>query len=91
MGVFVSTVQRDRYAGRDRLALTTRTSLSRAFLGEEHPRCPTAQRAGACAHVRVGTRRGGEIRLVDLPCVPASHRSRTVSLHRHWRVCSRAL
>lgn len=52
MAVHVYTAQRDRYAGRDILDLTMLTSMSRAFFGNEHTTCPTAQSAGPHARER---------------------------------------
>jgi hypothetical protein len=46
MSLHVYTAQRDLYAGRDILDLTTLTNKSRAFLGDEHTACPAAQSAG---------------------------------------------
>jgi hypothetical protein len=52
MSLHVYTAQRDRYAGRDILDLTTLTNASRAFLGDEHTACPAAQSAGPRARDR---------------------------------------
>lgn len=46
MSLHVYTAQRDLYAGRDILNLTTLTNMSRAFLCAEHMACPTAHGAG---------------------------------------------
>jgi hypothetical protein len=46
MALHIYTTQRDLYAERDILDLTTLTNVSRAFLCDEHTACPTGPGAG---------------------------------------------
>jgi len=52
MPLHVYTAQRECYHGRDRLDLTTLTSVSRAFVCEDIIACPTTRASAQRAHER---------------------------------------